>query len=52
MIVDATHFYTVSDTYHMCCGEVMFRYNCKSCGEFMGCYFCEFDYTEKHACGE
>jgi hypothetical protein len=30
----------------------MFRYYCVTCDEFMGCYFCEFDYTEIHNCEE
>ena len=44
--------YRVIDEPHYCCGEFMFRYYCVNCDEFMGCYFCEFDYTEKHKCEE
>jgi len=45
-----TEFYRVSDSTYYCCDEFMFRHYCLTCEEFMGCYFCEFDYTEKHDC--
>ena len=44
--------YRIIDEPHYCCGEFMFRYYCVKCDEFMGCYFCEFDYTETHECEE
>lgn len=52
MILETTEFYRVSSEQHLCCDEFQFRYYCRTCDEFMGCYFCEFDYNEKHDCGE
>jgi len=53
MILEITkENYRIIDELHSCCGESQFKYYCKNCEEFMGCYFCEFDYTEKHECEE
>ena len=49
-IIDSTEDYNILDVMHRCCEETQFKYICKKCGEFMGCYFCEFDYTEPHDC--
>lgn len=49
-VIDKTEFYRIVDKQHFCCDESQFKYYCESCDEFMGCYFCEFDYTEKHDC--
>ncbi len=35
-----------------CCNEIQFIYNCRKCGENMGCYYCEFNYDEAHECDE
>ena len=48
--IDENEFYNIADELHSCCGESHFKYYCKNCEEFMGCYFCEFDYTEKCEC--
>jgi len=42
--------YRISDEQHLCCDEFQFKYYCVKCEEFMGCYFCEFDYNEPHDC--
>ena len=49
-VIYKTDFYRIIDETFFHCGEAMFRYYCESCDEFMGCYFCEFDYDEKHDC--
>ena len=43
MFIDTTEFYDISDQSFVCCDEHQFKYMCNSCGEFMGCQFCEFD---------
>ena len=49
-VISRDQNYRVVDEMYFCCGEMMFRYYCEKCDEFMGCYFCEFDYTEAHEC--
>jgi hypothetical protein len=43
--IDQNEFYLIKDEQRFCCGESQFRYVCKSHGEAMGCYYCEFDYS-------
>jgi hypothetical protein len=50
--IQADKFYRVADAMYFCCDSTMFRHYCVACDEFMGCYFCEFDYTKKHDCEE
>jgi len=45
-IIDKTDFYEISDEQHFCCDESQFKYYCEEHLEFMGCYFCEFDYDK------
>lgn len=47
-----TEYYNITDKIHICCDEQQFRYYCKAHSEFMGCYFCTFDYTEPCDCEE
>lgn len=49
-VIDENKYYRITDEYYFCCDEVMFRYYCKSCSKFMGCYFCQFDYDEPCDC--
>jgi len=49
--IDETKDYIILDEMHYCCEEAQFKYICKKCGDFMGCYFCEFNYTEPCGCG-
>ncbi len=51
-IIEVTEFYTVMDESHFCCDEVQFRYVCIEHDEYMGCYFCEFDYSKPCDCEE
>ena len=39
------HYLTDYET-HFCCDEVQFKHYCEPHFEFMGCYFCEFNYAE------
>ena len=48
--IDSTEHYIILDVQHLCCDQSQFVYVCKHCEERMGCYFCEFDYTERHDC--
>ena len=48
--IDDEKYYYIEDEQHYCCDESQFKYYCKICDEFMGCYFCEFSYTEPHGC--
>ena len=45
--------YRISDRTYLalCCNEIQFKYNCRKCGEDMGCYYCSFNYDEAHDCG-
>jgi hypothetical protein len=45
-IVDKTEFYEIADEQHFCCDESQFKYYCEKHLEFMGCYFCGFDYDK------
>jgi hypothetical protein len=44
--LDEDKFYFIKDELHFCCGESQFIYVCKAHGEQMGCYFCQFSYSE------
>jgi len=45
-----TEHYTVLDVTFFCCDEQQFKHICNYCDEPMGCYFCDFDYNERHDC--
>ena len=45
LVIDQNQFYEIVDTMRFCCDESQFIYVCKSHSEQMGCYFCEFDYS-------
>jgi hypothetical protein len=49
-IIDTNEHYYILDEQHYCCGESQFRYFCKVCDAFAGCYFCDFNYEEPHDC--
>lgn len=50
-VIDKTNqHYWIWDISHICCDEIQFKYQCRNCEEMMGCYFCEFDYTEPCDC--
>jgi len=51
-VIDQTKYYNIIDEIHMCCDAQQFIYYCKAHEERMGCYFCEFDYTEPCDCAE
>jgi hypothetical protein len=51
-VIDQTEFYLIQDESHFCCDEMQFRYVCKAHDEYMGCYFCEFDYNKPCDCEE
>ena len=46
IVIDQNQFYEIVDTMRFCCDESQFVYVCKEHGEQMGCYFCEFNYSE------
>lgn len=48
--IEKTSYYRIIDEQYFCCDELQFKHYCLTCDEFMGCYFCEFDYNEKHEC--
>lgn len=50
-IIETTDYYRIVGETYLCCDELMFRYYCLDCEEFMGCYYCQFDYTEPCECG-
>jgi hypothetical protein len=50
--IDQTKYYNIIDEIHICCDAQQFRHICKAHGEYMGCYFCTFDYTEPCGCDE
>ena len=45
-------YYDVQDNciYNHCCDSIQFEYLCITCGENVGCYFCDFDPEKKHDC--
>jgi hypothetical protein len=43
------NYYSTTESF-FCCDEQVIKMYCEPHGEFMGCYFCEFDYTEKCEC--
>jgi len=49
MIYQNEH-YIIVDLQFICCGELQFKHYCKYCNEAMDCYFCGFDYNERHDC--
>lgn len=49
-VISRDQNYRIIDEQHYCCDELQFKYYCEICDEFMGCYFCEFDYNEPHGC--
>ena len=51
-VIDQTKHYNIIDEIHICCDAQQFRHICKAHGEYMGCYFCTFDYTEPCGCDE
>ena len=46
-VIDKTEFYEIIDEQYFHCDESQFKHYCLEHSEFMGCYYCEFDYTEK-----
>lgn len=42
--------YLVLDSTFFCCDEQQFVHVCRYCDEVMDCYFCGFDYNERHDC--
>jgi len=48
--LDENQFYFIKDEQHLCCDELQFKYVCKAHGETMGCYYCEFDYSQECEC--
>jgi len=44
--IDENEFYFIKDEIKIHCDEQQFKYVCKTHGEQMGCYFCEFNYDE------
>ena len=42
-VIDSTEFFDIVDEQHWHCDDIQFKYYCKKCQEFAGCYFCEFD---------
>jgi hypothetical protein len=45
------NYYSTMESF-FCCDEQVIKMYCEPHGEFMGCYFCQFDYTEKCECEE
>ena len=39
-----SYYLTNYETF-VCCDEVQYKYFCDNHFSFMGCYFCEFDYS-------
>jgi hypothetical protein len=53
LVIDQNEHYEIVDSLFVHCDEHQFRYYCKSCSEFMGCQFCEFDpYSQCDGCVE
>lgn len=44
--IDSTEFFYIIDEQHYCCDESQFKYYCKNCYEWQGCYYCSFDYNQ------
>jgi hypothetical protein len=44
--IDSTVLYNIYEPTFMCCDQSQFTYYCKAHEEKMGCYFCQFDYSE------
>lgn len=44
--IDSTPLYNIYEPTWFHCGESQFRYVCKAHEEAMGCYYCEFDYSQ------
>ena len=44
------NFYYSTGESFFCCDEQVIKMFCEPHGEFMGCYFCEFDYTDPCEC--
>jgi hypothetical protein len=49
-IIDQNEFYLIKDEMLFHCDESQFVHVCKACGEQMGCYYCEFDYSQPCDC--
>jgi hypothetical protein len=50
--ISVNEFYYSKGETLFCCDEQVVKMYCEPHGEFQGCYFCEFDYTEKCECEE
>ena len=48
--IDSSKYYDIYDEQFLCCGEVQFRYVCKTHGNSMECMFCAFDSTTACDC--
>ena len=48
--IDETKHYRILDETKLCCDAMQFQYVCKSCDEYMDCYFCGFDPYARHEC--
>ena len=48
--IDENEFYFILDEIKFHCDEQQFVYVCKAHGEQLGCYFCEFDYSQDCEC--
>ena len=46
LTIHKTEFYEIIDEQHFCCDESQFKHYCLEHSEFMGCYFCQFDYEK------
>jgi len=46
--INKTDYYTIITEQHICCDALQFKHKCNRCLEFMGCYFCGFNYNEPH----
>lgn len=51
-VIDQNTYYTIKEPsiWRGCCDTVQFQYFCKAHSEAMGCYFCDFSYTEECGC--
>jgi hypothetical protein len=48
--IDENKYYRILDEMKYCCEEMQFQHVCKSCEEYMDCYFCGFDPYSSHGC--
>ena len=48
--IDSNKYYDIYDEQFLCCGELQFRYVCKTHGNSMECMFCAFDSTTACDC--